>query len=142
MVLPSPDGTRSTIAANLFTFGRPSRRRASPKPGSESSRPPETREHSSAPSGRLLSDWMEEWLEAAEYGLRENTISSYQGLNRAYIEPALGRVPLARLTPPKIKHELYLPMLKRGLAFGTCHPRAQRAPSSPQLSSTKTACSR
>jgi integrase len=47
--------------------------------------------------------WLDEWLEASvRPRLRPATVTSYQATVRLYLRPAIGRIPLARLTPEDV----------------------------------------
>src|SRR5690349_19911728 len=54
------------------------------------------------PSRMLLRDWFAEWLAARATTIRPSTVRNYR-INLALFEPALGSVPLGRLTAAKIE---------------------------------------
>ncbi|HPA82112.1 MAG TPA: tyrosine-type recombinase/integrase [Thermoanaerobaculales bacterium] len=72
------------------------------------------------PSGELLGDYLGRWLEdVVQHRLRENTVQSYRQIARIYLVPALGRMPLSKLSPGLIRTRLFSPMLERGLSATT-----------------------
>ncbi len=49
-----------------------------------------------------LSEYLTEWLEQAEPRLRPKTFERYEGVIRLHVNPGLGSIPLAKLTPLRL----------------------------------------
>jgi integrase len=57
-----------------------------------------------APSDRLtIAAYLLDWLQAARPSIRPATYASYEAIVRVHIAPALGRVPLAKLTAAQVE---------------------------------------
>lgn len=67
-----------------------------------------------------LARFLSEWLEGARASLRPNSHTRYEQLVRLHTLPALGRLPLAKLTPQHLQR-LYAAKLDEGLAPQTVH---------------------
>ena len=65
-------------------------------------------------------DYINSWIDEREAlrQIRSNTAAGYRDLCRRHAIPAIGHVPLARLSPAAIQH-LYVTLLERGLAPAT-----------------------
>ena len=51
-----------------------------------------------------VGEWLDKWLDEKQVGgRREKTIDRYEGIIRLHLEPTLGRVELAKLSPMQIK---------------------------------------
>lgn len=55
------------------------------------------------PSRMPLSAWLSEWLESCRQELRERSFLSYQSWCNLYLEPPLGKIPLADLKPRDVQ---------------------------------------
>lgn len=67
------------------------------------------------PSRKALAEYLDEWLAAIRPSIRERTHQDYAGIAERYLKPALGDVPLAELSPPRIQ-TFYNELSERGLA--------------------------
>jgi integrase len=57
-----------------------------------------------APTSQTLAAYLEDWMRScASKGLSPSTLTGYESIVRLYLAPALGRVPLQKLTPPMIE---------------------------------------
>lgn len=50
-----------------------------------------------------LTEYLASWLEASEPRIRPRTYESYELIVRVHLAPALGHIPLVRLTPPQVQ---------------------------------------
>ena len=67
--------------------------------------------------GLSLTDYLQQWLDVARTRLRPKTFDSYELCVRR-IEPSLGRVPVAKLTPQMVQRA-YADLLAGGLSART-----------------------
>jgi integrase len=71
-----------------------------------------------------VGEYLEQWLkDYAEGSVGPVTIVRYQGIARKYLIPALGHIPLARLSPQTIQG-YFTNLLKKGLSTTTVHYHA------------------
>lgn len=69
-------------------------------------------------SRQLFKDYLEAWLERHGKNLRSSTLAGYQNHISAYIQPALGGVPLYQITPASLD-TMYEELMGRGLSVST-----------------------
>lgn len=78
-------------------------------------------EGATVPTGRLtVGAWVREWLETVKGTVKPRTWQRYEGLLVHHALPALGKVPLTRLTPERLER-LYRDKLAEGLAPRSVH---------------------
>ncbi len=62
-----------------------------------------------------VGEWLDKWLDEKQIGgIREKTVDRYEGIIRLHVNPGLGRVELAKLSPIHIK-DLELELIKGGM---------------------------
>jgi integrase len=71
-----------------------------------------------APAQLTVARFLDRWIETAGPALRPGTRRSYEGHVRLYINPAIGRVPLSKLTPAQVQ-KLLTDLQARGLSPAT-----------------------
>lgn len=67
-----------------------------------------------------LADFLGRWLEGRREDLRQTTLDHYAMLAERYVCPALGRLPLAKVTPAEVER-FKRSMERQGLSGGTRH---------------------
>lgn len=67
------------------------------------------------PSAQPVAAFLRSWLDGRRHDIRPTTVSGYAGSIDRYIEPAIGKVPLASLGPQQVR-AMYAAMGDRGLS--------------------------
>ena len=65
------------------------------------------------PDSQTVAPFMREWLDSIRATVRASTWATYQALTERHIIPALGRIPLQKLTPARL-NALYATLLRDG----------------------------
>ena len=112
------DSGRGSWVAQLRVDGRLVRRRA-PTQGEALARLSDLRVQRDlgvVPSGQTLEAYLRSWLrDSAAARVRQNTLRDYRDKIESYLIPAMGKVPLERLTPQHVQRMLNA-MVERGLS--------------------------
>ena len=64
---------------------------------------------------QTVSEYLRSWLEGVKISARPKTYITYEGLVRLHVEPKIGTVTLAKLTPQQLQN-LYANRLEAGLS--------------------------